>query len=99
MAAPLRLHWNEKGPLPLMPTAKVAVLPTFTVTAEGCVTMVGATAVGMPALTVSTATSLSSSPALLLTVTLYAPALALVTLVRRSTGLLAPTIAVPLKRH
>ena len=73
IAVPLRRHWNVNGPVPSTPTAKVAVLPAFTTTDEGCVTMVGATATGVPGTTFSVATLLSASPAELLTVTVKLP--------------------------
>ena len=69
MGVPLRSHWKLNGPLPLTPTAKVAVLPAFTTTATGCVTMLGATGCTGPSLTVSAAVSLTTLPAVLLTST------------------------------
>ncbi len=69
MFAPSRRHWKLSGPLPSTPTAKVAVLPTFTVTEAGWVTMLGATAAGAPDVTLSTAVLLAALPALLVTVT------------------------------
>src|SRR5262245_37580493 len=70
MFAPSRRHWNVNGPVPSTPTAKVAVLPEFTVTVAGCVTMLGGTAAGAPAVTLSTAALLDALPAWLLTTTL-----------------------------
>jgi hypothetical protein len=70
MLTPSRRHWNENGPVPSTPTASVAVLPTFAVTLTGCVTIDGATAVGVPGYTVRTAELLVMLPALLLTATL-----------------------------
>jgi hypothetical protein len=70
---PLRLHWNVIGVVPFTPTAKVAVLPSVTVVAAGCVTIDGAVGGGGTtggALTLTLAALLVTLPAPLLTTTL-----------------------------
>ena len=99
MLIPFRRHWNVNGPLPSTPTANVAVLPSFTSSEAGCVTMVGATATGAPGYTLSTAALLLASPAALVTVTVKLPEFMMLTPLRRSTGLFSPASALPLRNH